>query len=351
MKNLRNKLRVFALSLGMLILILDTKTALQGAEEGIRLCVRCVIPSLFPLLVLSILLTQSLSFPDKIGLLSRILGIPRGSEGILLTGLIGGYPVGAQSIAIAHQNGSLSRRQGHRMLGFCSNAGPAFLFGMCGPLFTKPWIPWLLWGIHILSALLTGFLLPEKDAGEAKVIPGKSYPLSLIMNQAVKTMGAICGWIVLMRIVLVILKRWILWLLPQHIQVFITACLEIANGCQALEQIPDEGNRFLLCAWMLGFGGLCVWMQTVSVVGELGTGMYVPGKLIQGSLSGILAAIAGSLIYSTSLRPGIVILCIGIAACSRLWISLSAHKKGIAKKPIMLYNKEKREKRMSNAVS
>ena len=351
MRNVRNTLRIFALSLGMLILILDTKTALQGAEEGINLCIRCVIPSLFPLLVLSILLTQFLSFPGRSELLSRMLGIPKGAEGILLTGLISGYPVGAQSIAIAYRNGSLSREQSHRMLGFCSNAGPAFIFGMCASLFSRSLVPWLLWAIHILSALITGILLPGKKAEEGKALSVENLPISQIMHQAVKTMGAICGWIILMRIILVILERWILWFLPQEIQVFLTLSLEIANGCQALRQIPDEASRFLLSAWMLGFGGCCVWMQTVSVAGDLGIGMYVPGKLIQGATSVILANIAGSFLYSAPIRPGVILLCTGLAFCSRTAISLSLQKKGIAKKAFLLYNKEKREKRMFHAVS
>ena len=33
---------------GMLVLILDAKTALAGAKEGIQLCLYTVIPSLFP---------------------------------------------------------------------------------------------------------------------------------------------------------------------------------------------------------------------------------------------------------------------------------------------------------------
>ena len=43
-----NKLACTAAALGMLVLILDSKTALAGAREGIDLCIRTVIPSLFP---------------------------------------------------------------------------------------------------------------------------------------------------------------------------------------------------------------------------------------------------------------------------------------------------------------
>ena len=42
------------MSLGMLALILDGRTAIEGARQGIGLCLRTVIPSLFPFFVLSI---------------------------------------------------------------------------------------------------------------------------------------------------------------------------------------------------------------------------------------------------------------------------------------------------------
>ena len=38
-------------AVGMLILILDTKTAILGAQNAIELCIFSVIPSIFPFLV------------------------------------------------------------------------------------------------------------------------------------------------------------------------------------------------------------------------------------------------------------------------------------------------------------
>ena len=45
----------------MVILILDSKTSLAGVAEGIDLCLKVVIPSLFPFLILSTVLTESTS--------------------------------------------------------------------------------------------------------------------------------------------------------------------------------------------------------------------------------------------------------------------------------------------------
>ena len=47
-------------ALGMIVLILDAKTALSGAREGIDLCMRTVIPALFPFFICILLSFLSL---------------------------------------------------------------------------------------------------------------------------------------------------------------------------------------------------------------------------------------------------------------------------------------------------
>ena len=152
-----------AASAAMLVLILDGKTALTGASEGIGICLNTLIPSLFPFFLLSILLTGALGEQD-IPLLrpvAKLCRIPNGAESLLAIGLLGGYPVGAQNVALAYRSGQLSKEQAARMITFCNNAGPAFIFGILGSIFSFPAVPWLLWTIHIISALLVGISLPD----------------------------------------------------------------------------------------------------------------------------------------------------------------------------------------------
>ena len=277
-----------AAALGMLILILDGKTGFSGAAEGIELCIRTVIPSLFPFFVLSGLLTTSLlgtKFPVSLGL----LGVPKGAESLLLAGFLGGYPVGAQNISAAYESGCLSKNQAERMLGFCNNAGPSFLFGMIAPLFPGIRYAWLLWGIHIVSALAVCILLPHSSTDSISMTTSKNLSLSDSLKQSIRVMAPVCGWIILFRVVIAFLQRWILWLLPEVWQVAIIGMLELSNGCCSLAAIEDPGLRFLICSGILAFGGLCVTMQTASVAQGLSLRYYFPGKLLQTGLSILLA--------------------------------------------------------------
>ena len=144
MKLPRNLTGIFA-GLGMLVLIFDSSLALEGAQMGIELCIRTVIPSLFPFIMLSMLLTREVAGRSRWLLpISELLGIPQSAQSLLIPAFLGGYPVGAKCIHDLYRNGQLHKQQAEGLLSFCSNAGPAFLFGMLSGFFPDRKTLWLL---------------------------------------------------------------------------------------------------------------------------------------------------------------------------------------------------------------
>ena len=301
-------------SIGMLILILDGQTALEGARTGIELCLKTVVPSLFPFFILSILLTSSFSGSSLPLLrpLGRLCGIPRSMEAILISGFLGGYPVGAQSIASAYHSGQLSRTDAERMLGFCNNAGPAFLFGMISSLFSDHRTVWILWGIHIFSAVMVSLLFPADSSDCRKPANTASISVSDALRSAIRVMAAVCGWVVLFRVIITFLSRWVLWLLPNTAQVALIGILELSNGCCELASIADPSLRFILCAGMLAFGGLCVTMQTKAVTVGLSGKYYYLGKVLQTAFSLLLSC-------AVSLHLWILLAAFGVCPLVMFW--------------------------------
>lgn len=278
-------------AIAMLLLILDSKTVLAGGQAGIALCIQSVVPALFPFLVLSPIFTSELCRKRFrfLAPVEKILKLPVGGQALLITGFLGGYPVGAQCIAQSVSTGQISRESGRRMMRFCCNCGPGFVFGICGRYFSSPRSPWALWAIHILAALLVGTLLSgieESFNGN----PGTPKSLTQALPAAVRAMAQICGWVVLFRCGLEFANKWFLQDLCAPFQVLCGGILELTNGCCSLGSISNEDLRFILCEAMLSFGGLCVAMQTASVAGELGLRPYLSGKLLQTVFSVILAA-------------------------------------------------------------
>ncbi|MDY4598044.1 MAG: hypothetical protein SPC78_00190 [Candidatus Faecousia sp.] len=288
--NQRRQLSWCLSAFGLLILILDGKTAFHGAMSGIELCLKTVIPALFPFLVLSAVLLNSTPLSSHLEkAVSSLFGLPEGTGSLLLPCFLGGYPVGAQSVYQAYAGGQLQKQEAERLLAFCNNAGPAFLFGMIGQVFTKSWMPWVLWGIHVAGAWAAARCVP--CIGTSARFDGRPVKSrSDIMRGAVSTMGIICGWIVLFRVLIAFLDRWILWLLPQTARVAFIGLLELSNGCCELAQIRNISTRFILCSVFLAAGGLCVTAQTISVTPGLSLRYYFFGKAIQILVSLILSS-------------------------------------------------------------
>jgi len=277
---------------GILVLIFDGQTALTGAAKGITLCIITLIPSLFPFILLSILLTSSLSGQVLRPLqpITSACKMPNGTESLLAISFLGGYPVGAQNVSLLYQQGQLTASQSMRMLSFCNNAGPAFIFGILGLQFSNKIIPWLLWLIQIFSSLCVGFLLPGAAPVTVRALPEK-VRTTAALSQALKAMSQICGWVILMGMVLAFLDSWFLRSLPVHIQVAVSGILELSNGCVRLGEIECEGLRFLIASGLLTFGGICVTLQTASVAEGISMNQYFPGKLLQSSISILLSCL------------------------------------------------------------
>lgn len=314
-ENLRT---VIAAACGMLVLILDGRTALHGAQNGITLCITTLIPSLFPFFLLSILLTGALS-GQNIAILRPIADlckIPKGAESLLAVGLLGGYPVGAQSVATLHRHGCLSDNQASRMIAICNHAGPAFIFGVLGGVFSQWYAPWLLWAIHMISAVAVGWILPDEDDAPVSQAPAHSLSVTHALEQAIKIMSLVCGWVILMRTMLAIAERWFLWLLPPVAQVTLAGILELSNGCIRLPEIENEGVRFMIAGVMLSLGGICVTLQTASVAKEISMKSYFPGKILQCCISAMLCCILQAFVFSKTcpdiFTPIALSICIGL---------------------------------------
>ena len=267
----------------MLLLIIDGKTALSGATDGILLCLQSLIPSLFPFFILSTMLTSSIAgIPIRfLNPIAKLCRIPFSCTSLLAVGFLGGYPIGAQNVALMYRKGYLSDHQAKRMIVFCNNAGPSFLFGVLGSMFSEPKVLWFLWFVHIISALLVGFIIPGSDDARTGTPSQQQISLPAALEISVKTMALVCGWVIISRMALKFLQRWFLWLFPEWVQVLVTGILELSNGCIQLSNISCEGLRFTMAAAFLSLGGVCVSLQTASVSRDIPQNLYFPGKLLQ----------------------------------------------------------------------
>lgn len=280
-------------AMGMLVLILDSKTAAIGAREGLALCMNAVIPALLPFIFLSQLLISALMGTSNplFSVAERILKIPRGSGCIYIAGLLGGYPTGAQLVSQAYRDGALNNKTAQRLLSFCSNAGPSFLFGILSGAFSNILHVWCIWVIQILSNILVSRIIADPNTESVTIQTGNAVSPVVALKRSLFVMGQICGWVILFRVLTVFFQRWFLFALPLTGQICVNGLFELTAGCVGLYSISNEGLRMILCSAFLSFGGLCVTMQTISLSGALKIRSYISGRVLQCLISTFLTAI------------------------------------------------------------
>lgn len=291
MKRKSNPLLPAGLLLGMACLILDSSCGAKSAGQAIEICLQTVVPSLFPMFVLSGLVTQYLSLGNISEGLEKLISFPRGSSGLFLMGLAGGFPTGAQCIQQAVEKNGLSGKDGERMLGLCDHCGPAFLFGITARLFSSPWAAPALFLIQAECALIMAHFWPGTP-GKAIRLPTAAITVTDSIRRAIQSMAFVCAWIVLANVICGFLNRWLFPFLPSFIPVLIRGILELTGGVLSLADVPSESLRFLLCCAMINWGGICVHLQIQSLAAGAGLSVRscVLQKLCQAFLSVLLAA-------------------------------------------------------------
>ena len=255
---------------GMLCLIFDSKCAVQSASDAIELCLTTVIPSLFPMFVLSGILTSGIrNKASMLSFLETTLQLPTGSGSIYFIGLLGGFPVGAQSIAQSVAEKRLSKQDGERMLGYCNNCSLAFLFGIAAHLFDSLHYPLLISLIQVESSLIVALLWAQKPNAALCIQPIAAQPPNHI-SRAVKSMCAVCSWIILAGVFNGIVKRWLFPFLPVMATTIIQGITELTSGTLNLHGIESTVLKFILCSTFVNFGGICVLLQIKSIVSAEG---------------------------------------------------------------------------------
>ena len=154
---------LLALGLGLsaFALVAWPREAMEAMKDGLRLCGNVIIPSLFPFFVLSSLVVE-LGLSRWLGRMMEPVMAPLFRVGgacatALALGIVGGYPVGARTAISLYRNGQCSRTEAERMLAFCSNCGPAFIFGVVGAgIFGSGAAGLLLYACHLAASLCIG---------------------------------------------------------------------------------------------------------------------------------------------------------------------------------------------------
>lgn len=280
------------------ILAVFPSVCIKGAKEGLVLSFFSVFPSVFPFMVLSRYLTLSglLNFSikkaDKIS--NLLFGLPQEVFLPFIAGSVSGYPTGAAVICDMTEKKIISRDVAEHMLGFCNNCSPLFIIGTVGTALTgSTSIGYVLFLIHIVSALLTGMALKPyapyvKCRNDAYIIPSVKNPFTTAVSSSVNSMLNISGYITLFSVI----SEIIMHITPS----FTPFCgiLEMTSGVAEIASLSLASSlKLALISGIIGFSGICVFMQTSDFASkyDMSVKKYILGKVIFALFSFILAFI------------------------------------------------------------
>ena len=305
-------------------LLAYTRETSAAALDGLSLCARVLIPSLFPFMVVSSLALGS-GLGGRVGQVfdkpvRRLFNIPGVCATAFLLGLIGGYPVGAYNAVMLYRSGACTRTQAERLLAFCNNCGPAFILGVVGAsLFGCTAAGVLLYGAHILSSLIIGVIFRfygrGREDSSAAVLPQNPTPdtpklsYAALFTRSVKSSAQsvinVCAYVVFFTVAVRLLH--LTGIIPTLARVLtsalrpldlpalfseklISGIFEMSGGVSGIAQAGQGLPNITAAAFMLGWAGLSVHFQVLDFMCDSGLRPrpYIVGKLLHGGLSAIL---------------------------------------------------------------
>lgn len=310
-----------------IFLVLFSNSCLLAVKNALKLWANNVVPALFPFFIATELLAYTNLCNNLSRLFSKIITpifkVPGCGAYAFILGLISGYPIGAKIVTELRNSKHCSKNEGSRLLAFTNNSGPLFIIGTVGiTLFRNTTIGILLLITHILSAITVGFILRFFDNSNKNIIKNyqKSFEnaspnyrisdmgeiLRTSIIHAIKNIFVIGGFIVLFAVIISMLESShildiILYTFNSIFRVFniditylkgiIIGMLELTNGLSIISSVPAKSIsiNIILCAFLLGFGGISVLFQVLSIISksDLSIKPYIYGKLLQGIIAAI----------------------------------------------------------------
>ncbi len=302
------------------MLIMPTQS-IDGARQGINLCINAVIPSLFPFFVCSRMII-SCGVAQLIGqktgkIFELFFGVNKNCAFSFIAGLLCGYPVGAKIVGDMYKQKQCSKAEAQRMLAFCNNSGPLFIIGTVGiGMLHSPKAGLILYITHILSAIATGIvvrlIIPSRNKHTLISIRASSLKGSFhdALTDSVKSMALVCGNIIFFSVIISALIPLVSAIAPSAVG-FICGTVEISTG---ISMLASQANLPLI-GFLLAWSGISVVMQVDGIISPLGlsTPVFAMTKIIQGVFGGIFTHLIMGVAFSAKLlltanTMGIVII-------------------------------------------
>ncbi|MGN0818226.1 MAG: hypothetical protein ACI4L9_04580 [Candidatus Coproplasma sp.] len=275
--------------------------------EGIALWAECVLPSLFPFMVITLILVKTGAAQAASRPFARaagIFGLPPVASAVFLMSVCSGYPAGSRIVCEYCECGALNAGDAKKMAALCSTSGPLFIIGSVGyKMFADKRVGLIIYAAHVVSVAIIGAgycLLCKRDyspRGNMQNFKGNilydSFYSAVI--SVIVAGGFICFFYTLSA---VIADVKLLYPLEFALNLIFgegaagAVCLglcEATGGCAALAACLSP-YALPLAGFLITFGGISIIAQQLCYLTRCGVkcGGFIAVKFLQGLLCFLL---------------------------------------------------------------
>lgn len=284
----------------IVLMVVFPRETVESAKKAVNLCAEIIIPSLFPFFVCSGLVVRS-GLAERIAVFAKpvmqpVFNVNENGAAAFVLGILSGYPLGAATACELYDKGCLSRTETERLLGFCNNSGPLFILGAVGSaMYASVGTGLVLYAAHLAAAVSVGVifgLFDKKTEGKnvvkqaelksiADIFPG-------VLSAAADNMITVCCAVIFFST----MSGLVTSLLPSDglVKALVCAAAELTSGTKIISELSVPlCCRLIMSAFTVGFAGLCVHLQVISICAGRGLSLkpYIIGKFLHGALSAL----------------------------------------------------------------
>lgn len=291
----------------------------ESVLNGFKLFVYSVMPSLFPFLFFSKILT-SLGVADDLSAvvgkpLSKCYRVPSSAAYILVISMLSGYPIAAKLVAEALKCGKITQAEAKRIIAFSMTSGPLFILGTVGSnFFRDKTFGFIVLISHYLSSFINGFLyLSGTETVCDKTLPPETEKGGGLSDAVYNTVGSVMlvGSLIALfsMLVDVLTDAGVFYALAKAVeacggnfntaQAFFTGLVEMTRGCLMLSKFGASEKSAALAAAMISMGGASVTIQAMTFLSDtkISAGYYLRTKTTHAFLAAITAYLISSFFY------------------------------------------------------
>ncbi|MEG1527797.1 MAG: hypothetical protein RR207_01345 [Clostridia bacterium] len=261
--------------------------------DGLTIWIKAVVPVLLPFMIISKIALNYGIFDKLKGeiIFKKLFSAPKIALSVFLPSLLCGYPLGAKLVSELYSTRQADTALCYKLLTFCSLPSPIFTIVTVGCVMLNSLeIGIIVYISCILSNTMCGIVL--KKAFVCQQLPTlqlKKVTATNIMTDSIMSTLSVGSYIAVFALLQELIYQITTTLIPNiNINMFNIFCglIEMSRGCSKVAQFSPL-LASCICAFYVGFGGLCVFAQSYSYYKKcrLNGGIMLAIKLLQGAFA------------------------------------------------------------------